>query len=68
MRIALSVSVSKIFSKEIKETEELRVLTSCGCGVTALAVTPPGEFGDFPVYGKPSNRGPRPHFGSGRSA
>jgi len=26
----------------------------------ALAITPPGEFGDLPVCGKASNRGARP--------
>ena len=34
----------------------------------ALAITPPGEFGDFPGYGKASNRGSRPHCGSDRTA
>ncbi len=37
-------------------------------GVRALALTPPGVFGDLPVCGKASNRGSRPYFGSGRSA
>ena len=34
----------------------------------ALAITPPGEFGDLPYFGKASNRGSRPLFGSDRSA
>jgi len=34
----------------------------------ALAITPPGEFGDLPNCGKASNRGSRPHSGSDRSA
>ncbi len=33
----------------------------CGCGVRALALTPPGEFGDLP-YGKASNRDSRPYL------
>ncbi len=42
--------------------------TRCGCGVTALAVTPPGEFGDLPVFGKASNRDSRPWLESVRIA
>jgi len=41
------------------KSEELRIFTSCGCGVIALAITPPGEFGYLPNCGKDSNRGSR---------
>ena len=34
----------------------------------ALAITPPGEFGDLPVCGKASNRGTRPWLGPVRIA
>jgi len=46
----------------------MRVFTSCGCGVMALAITPPGEFGDLPVFGKASNRGLRPWLRPVRTA
>jgi len=36
------------------------IFACCGGGVTALAVTPQGEFGDLPNCGKASNRGVRP--------
>ncbi len=39
-----------------------------GGGVTALAVTPQGDFGYLPNYGKDSKRGSRPLFGSDRSS
>jgi len=52
----------------MKESEGQRIFTRCGCGVRASALTPPGEFGDLPVFGKASNRGSRPNFGSDRSA
>ncbi|ALB29914.1 hypothetical protein JP39_11410 [Companilactobacillus heilongjiangensis] len=42
-----------------------------GSGVRAggfPALTPPGVFGDLPVYGKASNRGTRPWLGPVRTA
>ena len=35
----------------------MRIFTSCGCGVRALALTPPGEFGDSQFL-----RGFKPRF------
>ncbi len=34
----------------------MRIFASCGCGVMALAITPPGVFGDLPVFGKASKQ------------
>ena len=58
------------YSQFVKNTqsEDLIVFTRSGSGVMALAITPPGVFGDLPVFGKSSNRGSRPLFGSDRSA
>ena len=47
------------YQHKVRESEGMRILTSCGCGVIALAITPPGVFGDLPVFGKASNRGSR---------
>ena len=36
----------------MNNSEGLRTLTSCDSGVMALAITPPGVFGDLPNCGK----------------
>ncbi len=35
-------------SNPVGRTENI---TRCGCGVMALAITPPGVFEDLPVFG-----------------
>ncbi len=44
------------------------IFVGSGSGVRALALTPPGVFGDLPVCGKASNRGTRPWLGPVRTA
>ena len=36
------------------------IFARCGGGVMALAITPQGDFGDFPGFGKASKRDLRP--------